>query len=384
VCDRLPDTALSRRYRRPVIADAPVLETSPSRRAHASGTQWMDLARVVAIGAVVIIHVVGPVVSGASGAGFSQPRWWVGNVLDSTCRTAVPLFIMVSGALLLSSGRRETVGDFYRRRLRRIGVPLVFWSGAYLVFRATVQAETLDVEAVLRTVASGTPFFHLYFLFVIAGLYLATPFLRLLVDQAPEGLVVVLCLVLLGVGAADQVLMSFLGAGRPNAVTFALPYAGYFVAGHLLARRTLTPAAVRLAGAAFVLSTAATAVGTWFLARPRGWGGPAGYLYGYLSPTVIVASIAAFVLLRALPDRLPALERRPMATIVSQLSALSFGLYLIHPALLVLYRLHGPHPLPGPAAPLVGALLVQWLVVTVAALALTAAIRAVPFLRRIV
>ncbi len=360
------------------------LQNSSSQRALSWGTQWIDLARVVAIGAVVIIHVIGPVVSGASGAGFSQPRWWMGNLVDSTCRAAVPLFIMVSGALLLSPGRREPVGDFYRRRLRRIGIPLVFWSAAYLVFRATVQDETLTAEGVLRTLANGTPFFHLYFLFVIAGLYLATPFLRLLVDQAPERLVVALCLVLLCVGAADQVLTYFLGAGRPNAVTFALPYAGYFVAGHLLARRTLPPAAVRLAGAAFVLSTAATAVGTWFLARPRGWSGPAGYLYAYLSPTVIVASIAAFILLRELPARLPTLGRQPVAGIVSQLSALSFGLYLIHPALLVLYRLHGPQPLPGPVAPLLSALVVQWLVVTVAALALTALLRAVPLLRRVV
>ena len=34
-------------------------------------------------------------------------------------------------------------------------------------------------------VATGKPYYHLYFLFVIAGLYVATPFLRLLVDQAP-------------------------------------------------------------------------------------------------------------------------------------------------------------------------------------------------------
>jgi surface polysaccharide O-acyltransferase-like enzyme len=344
----------------------------------------MDLVRAVAIGAVVLIHVVAPVVSGAHGVEFSQPRWWLGNVLDSASRAAVPLFVMVSGALLLAEGRREPVRDFYGRRLRRIGVPFLFWCAAYLVLRATVQGENLPLHAVLRAVATGTPFFHLYYLFVIAGLYVATPFLRLLVDHASGRLSVVLCLLLFAVGAADQVAVSFFDAGGANAVTYAVPYAGYFIAGHLLATRPLAPGNVRLAGTAFVLSTAATAVGTWFLARPRGWSGSASFLYGYLSPTVIVSSLTAFVLLRALPKRLPALAREPLAGTVSRLSAASFGVYLVHPALLVLYRLHGPHPLPSQAPPLLGALVVQWLVVTLVALALTTFLRAVPLLRRVV
>jgi hypothetical protein len=50
----------------------------------------------------------------------------------------------------------------------------------------------------------------------------------------------------------------------------------------------------------------------------------------------------------------------------------------------MLYRLHGPHPLPSQAPPLLGALVVQWLVVTLVALALTTFLRAVPLLRRVV
>lgn len=345
----------------------------------------MDLARVLAIGAVVLIHVVAPVVSGAHGAEFSQPRWWLGNVIDSACRAAVPLFVMVSGALMLSAGRREQVGDFYRRRVQRIGLPLVFWSAAYLVLRTTVHGQSLGPEDILRALANGSPYFHLYFLFVIAGLYLVTPFLRLLVDHAPERLTVLLCLALFGLGATDQVLVSFLDAGQPNAVTYALPYAGYFIAGHLLAQCTLPPSAVRVAGAAFLLSTAATAAGTWVLARPRGWSGPASYLYDYLSPTVIAASISAFVLLRALPDRFPVLDRAAVAGSVSRLSTLSFGVYLVHPALMVLYRLYGPaDALPSRAPALLVAVVMQWLVVVLAALAATALLRSVPLLRRVV
>src|SRR5947209_17248353 len=53
--------------------------------------------------------------------------WWVCNVWDCLTRWAVPCYIMLSGALLLDPARGETPRDFYRKRLARIGVPLVFW-----------------------------------------------------------------------------------------------------------------------------------------------------------------------------------------------------------------------------------------------------------------
>ena len=41
-------------------------------------------------------------------------------------RACVPLFVMMTGVLLLPV--RAELGDFYRKRIGRIVVPLVFWS----------------------------------------------------------------------------------------------------------------------------------------------------------------------------------------------------------------------------------------------------------------
>src|SRR4051812_36607782 len=99
-------------------------ERFASAPVHAPATRWMDLARVVATGAVVLIHVIAPVVSSGRGESLSHLRWWFGNIVDSGCRAAVPLFIMISGALLLSVGRQEGTQEFYAGRLSRVGVPL--------------------------------------------------------------------------------------------------------------------------------------------------------------------------------------------------------------------------------------------------------------------
>lgn len=346
----------------------------------------MDGARVIAMGAVVLIHVVAPVVSGGHGEDLTHPRWWLGNVLDSLSRTAVPLFIMISGALLLSPARTEGPGRFFRRRLLRICVPLLFWAAFYLGFRVVVRAEGLGVRDAATEIARGLPYFHLYFLFVLLGLYLATPLLRVVISASSDRFVAGVCAGLLLLGAADQVATSFLSAGRPNAVTWFLPYLGYYVAGHLLQRRALPAGAVRVAGVAFAAATLVTAVGTWLLlGQEDRWSATAGYLYGYLSPTVLVASVAAFVLLRALPDHLPVRSGRRWSSTAHRLSGLAFGVYLVHPALLWAYGSMAPvQPYPSRAPALLVALTAQWFVVTAASLALTWVVLRVPLLRRVV
>jgi peptidoglycan/LPS O-acetylase OafA/YrhL len=65
-----------------------------------------------------------------------------------------------------------------------------------------------------------------------------------------------------------------------------------------------------------------------------------------LSPSVMLTAFGAMVLLRALPQRAPRLTG---SRTVARLSALSFGVYLVHPAVLTQLRDRWPFPadLPG-------------------------------------
>lgn len=97
-------------------------------------TGWLDLARAIAIIAVVLVHAVAPAVNGTWVAE-GGATWWIANVTDSAGRWCVPVFVMVSGALLLDPRRVERPREFYRRRLARIGVPLVVWTLVHLAYR---------------------------------------------------------------------------------------------------------------------------------------------------------------------------------------------------------------------------------------------------------
>ena len=84
---------------------------------------WVDLLRVLSCFMVVFAHCCDPFV-----AQFDQDRasFLTGVFAGSLVRSSVPLFVMMTGVLLLPVQTGMT--DFYRKRIGRIIVPLIFWS----------------------------------------------------------------------------------------------------------------------------------------------------------------------------------------------------------------------------------------------------------------
>src|SRR5689334_4222130 len=156
-------------------AAAPLAVSSANRFA------WGDYVRVFGTFAVIAQHAAHRTTL------FGVPNihsatWWSILSIEAACRWAVPLFVMLSGALLLDPQRRETPIEFYRKRFWRIGIPLVFWSLFYLLPGIAVDGFSSSALAEGGTkLAHGRPAYHMYFLFIIAGLYLLTPYLRVVV-----------------------------------------------------------------------------------------------------------------------------------------------------------------------------------------------------------
>lgn len=351
--------------------------TSQPAVAHSDGpdaTTWLDMARVLAIVAVVLVHVIAPVVTGRW-ANEGSAAWWTANVIDSALRWCVPVFVMISGALLLDPRRVERPRDFYLRRLGRVGVPLIVWTLVYLGFRQWWLRQDLSVEDAARGVLAGTPFLQLYFLYVLVGLYALAPFLKIVIRHTTRRMQAGLAGVLIGIGALDQFASMLVGAGSSTAATRFLPFAGYFVAGWVLRDMRLTPYRVRVAGALFGTSVVATAGLVGALSAPDGWGAPGRYLYGYLSPTVVAMSLSAFVLLRAAGA---ALRVRRLSAIAS----VTFGIFLVHP--LVLYPLQAVWQLPSAPLSLLVAAASHATVTIAASVALTVLLRRIPYVRAVV
>lgn len=149
---------------------------------------WIDLLRVIACFLVVFSHCCDPFV-----AQFDNDRssFLTGVFSGSMVRSCVPLFVMMSGALLLPV--RMDMGTFYRKRIGRIIVPLVFWSLVlpvlFFVYLNYINPTTLNPQISLSDYDSSALITKLYtfifnfnfdtvpmwYLYMLVGLYLILP-----------------------------------------------------------------------------------------------------------------------------------------------------------------------------------------------------------------
>jgi surface polysaccharide O-acyltransferase-like enzyme len=59
---------------------------------------WADNLRVIAIFSVILVHVMDPLFENNPSV---SPVWWIGNIYGSFVRYCVPIFVMLTGALIL-------------------------------------------------------------------------------------------------------------------------------------------------------------------------------------------------------------------------------------------------------------------------------------------
>src|SRR5262245_62050636 len=94
----------------------------------------LDALRVVAAFGVVWLHVSAAAVRVMPDV--RSATWWMGNVADAAVRWSIPVFVMISGALMLAYPSEKDPLGFYKRRGARLLAPLVFWTIFYIGFRS--------------------------------------------------------------------------------------------------------------------------------------------------------------------------------------------------------------------------------------------------------
>lgn len=342
--------------------------------------------RVVAIAAVVLIHASGPVVVRDDLRG--TPVWYAAAVFNGGTRWCVPLFIVVSGALLLQPRPMAAgIGGFYRRRMVRLLPALVFWQVAYLVFRVVVRGQSLTVTGVVRDVLTGNVYTAMYFFWLILGLYLVAPFLWRVVDGLPERTWLWLGAGLVAAASAWLTTMTWLAEnfeavrqGTATVWTLWIPYVGFFVLGGALARREASRREGLWGLAVFVVATSITVL-------ERGGYGPDWVRTvsppGYSSWLVAASTVGLWLAATWFCREGTFLARGRTGALGERLGALTLGVFGVH--LMVLYYLSrwltpgladGSVRLPAFVVMVAGTLVASW--------AVAWAMSKVPVLRRVV
>jgi len=134
---------------------------------------YIDVLRVFATFAVIILHVSSSVLTVADVRSYEY--MWL-NIYDSISRWGVPVFVMISGSLFLS--KDIPIGKIHKKYMLRIVTAFAFWSLFYALF---YSLETFELMEFLKNCVNGAV--HLWFMFMILGLYLAIPILKKIVES---------------------------------------------------------------------------------------------------------------------------------------------------------------------------------------------------------
>ena len=145
-----------------------------------------DVIRATAILFVVCIHSMQAIDQYAY-QNFNSIEFVIANLLNSIIHTGVPLFVMLSGTLLL--GKDEDIVTFFLKRVKRILLPFLVWS-VFVYFLDFVMSNEENVvtffkKLSIRIVTNGVHGIYWY-IYMLLGLYLFTPFLRVFFKYCDE------------------------------------------------------------------------------------------------------------------------------------------------------------------------------------------------------
>ncbi len=322
---------------------------------------WLDNIRVFACILVIASHIVGQFFVSPPFTPDNETFAW-SSFYTVLVRVSIPLFFMISGALLLPV--RDTTGQFLKKRFTRVLFPFLLWSAFYTVFpwsyetltgdsfhsvfplsRVTPDLETMGTNLLLIPLKFSVGI-HLWYLYVLMGLYLFLPVISPWVEKAGKAAFayfLLLWALTLLFPYLQTIFPSYLGKCPWNeygALHSFSGYLGYMVLGCFLRKYPGNASFARTACWAVPCLAAAF----WFTlhfyrtSTAQAWSSSGDYI-GFASINVALMSVALFVLFQSFTAfRAGSAPRRFLA----DFSSMSFGISLVHLVLVgAVYRLFG-------------------------------------------
>ena len=302
-----------------------------------SRTIYFDYLRVLATIGVVFNHVDIPTREICAKLGSCDRLVNVG--IDSLVQWAVPVFLMISGAIFLS--RDIPIKKIYAKYIFRLLAAWVVWSSIYEVFNNCSLLEKI------WNITHGASQVHLWFIPLVIGLYIFIPIFKQIIKS--EGTVryflaiaCVSALILQFTSLIDEFGNSFFRAikdhsGIDNFVNLdglflALGFSSYYILGYYLDKKELSR---RLKSFIYILGIIGFIYSFFYFLKKHDYSGKGNYLLigeKYFRVNFFFESVAVFVFFKYCNLK----QNR----FITALSKYSFGAYLVHFLVLRILSIH--------------------------------------------
>lgn len=287
--------------------------------------EWVENLRVFATLSVITLHVAAAGAYNLQTVAFSD--WWISALFESL-RFCVPVFVMITGALLLNKDYEPSV--FIKKKLVHILYPFLIYSCIYLCFtydlkRLIAEKNIADFLKHCYYSFKNGSYYHLWYIYMLIGLYAMTPVVRSYVKSAEKkNLEYFIFLWLIYSLIKGYALNDFF----PNFYfPVAIDYLGYFVLGHYFYKYPIEKRTLGLV--LFIAGTISTFLIIFYFGYTKNE--MRDLYYGYNTLNVVVQSIGAYLWLynSKIANPLAAKFR-------NVLSQNSYSIYLAHALILTI------------------------------------------------
>lgn len=279
---------------------------------------WITNLRVFATIMVILIHTSG----GALTHFKDMPQsWWAGNIIAGFGRFSVPVFVMISGALLL--GKEIEVFSFIQKRFLRIWVPFTLWVIIYVLYHNYFETKPYSFQTALNQYFTGGNYLygHLWFVYMILGLYLVTPILNKWLLKANNSQVYTLLGFCFTMSCVIHLIKKPLEIHIPHDFQNFLGYIGYFVAGYILKDKKFKVNNLWYL-IVFNFGYLLMIFGSFYLMKTSGKFDM--FFFDYFSPSTFLMSLSIFMFFKE------TCNYEFLPKIMTQFDRFSFGIYLCH------------------------------------------------------
>lgn len=295
--------------------------------------EWIDSLRTLATIGVIFLHVAAPILY--QYGNIPNSYWWIGNIYDGSVRFCVPLFLMISGTLILSK-TYGSIQEYLKKRLMRILFPFLFWSLIYITKDLIINihhGKYLGLNDIfmfifiqLKTGAS----YHLWYIYLLIGLYLFFPIIIKWIHKSTQSEIIYF----LGIWVITILTpLPFMKKIIPNIeISYFSGYIGLPVLGLFLHKTTINlKNKTTIYSLMIFTGILVTILGTFFYTQQDGKFYE--LFYYHLSFNAIFTSAGIFLLFRS--------TIKSNCNIILFISKYSYGIYLIHVLILSILEIFG-------------------------------------------
>ncbi|UFH32251.1 acyltransferase family protein [Chryseobacterium sp. C-71] len=280
----------------------------------------IDALRVLACFLVIIIHVSGPIFTKSD---INSNVFLFNLGLDSFSRVAVPLFVMISGRYLIKTDRVFDKTKYFKSILKILR-PLFFWSIIYIaiyVLFKFIKHESIDYKLLLDNLIKGKPYYHLWYLYMILGVYIVAPFFNQMLGSLTKKQILYLTWGLIIFSFIHQSYNYFYNVKDFFGVWF-IDYIGYAMLGYIYKERIFVKPHLLFAG--YIFSSLCILILSYytFLINNKL------PFFNYNSIFVIAGSFFIYRYFDNLTIK---------NSFILKFSENTFGIYLIHPLLILIF-----------------------------------------------